>query len=236
MSKVFQYECGMSNGFFIFDKAVVAVDSGCLEGEEVFLDVCKKAGIKPTDIKLIIVTHGHVDHFYNVPAMKKLSGAPVMCHKNAADFLNKGLDPDVMGRTSEGKEIIRRQEAEGNPTDHTPVVKVDYEIEGDYDLTPWGVSGKLIYTPGHSRGCMSVVLDTREAIVGDIIVKTPLTGLPGLAFLSYGEDTNEELYASVRKLLDCADKFYSGHGGPFDRDTVSEILKKDEEAYREGRL
>lgn len=238
MDKVFQYKRGMSNGFIIKGEKNIAVDSGCEESEAAFVTACEEAGIQPEDISLIIVTHGHVDHFYNLPAMIKLTHAPVMCHELAADFIMNGIDPDVQGRTKKGKAIIKEQEEKGNPTDHTPSANVDIRITDDTDLHPYGIDGRIIYTPGHSRGCMSIVLDSGEAIVGDMILATPPDDKPGLAFLSYGgSKTSPELYASIRRVLNCGCKtFYSGHGGPFSRELVEQLLLDDEKAYINGIL
>jgi glyoxylase-like metal-dependent hydrolase (beta-lactamase superfamily II) len=231
MAKIFQYTLGISNGFFIFgDKGVIAVDTGLSEREEDFLAVCKKAGIKPTDIKLIIISHGHVDHFFNAVAMKKLTGAPLLCHRKASRFLMEGLSPDVRGRTAIGREILTRQAVEGDPCDHVPQVHPDIIIDCEYDLKPWGVDGKIIMTPGHSAGCMSVILDSGEALVGDIIAAPPETGIPGLAYFTYPGGTDQELFNSVNRILQQAKIIYSGHGGPFEHDVIVKAFEEEKRA------
>ena len=238
MEKIFQYRRGLSNGYIVLGEKIIAVDTGCEETEEAFLSACKEAGIKPTDVSLIIITHGHVDHFFNLVNMERLTGAPVMCHEFAADFIVNGKDPNVQGRTKQGKAIIKKQEEEGNPTDHTPSAKVDIRVNTDTDLSPYGIKAQLIHTPGHSQGCMSVVFESGEAIIGDMILSVPPNDEPGLAFLSYdGPCTSPELYSSIRKLLDMGcHTFYSGHGGPYSKELVESLLCTDEQAYKTGNL
>ena len=48
-------------------------------------------------------------------------------------------------------------------------------------LAGYGIPGKIIYTPGHSMGSVSVLLDNGEAFVGDLAMNEfPLRLSPGL--------------------------------------------------------
>lgn len=85
---------------------VIAVDTGAEGDEGRMRQIFREAGIEPRSVKLIIVTHGHVDHFSNLPATKALTQAPVLCHKEAAPYLVEGRLPDVAGRTATGKALI----------------------------------------------------------------------------------------------------------------------------------
>jgi glyoxylase-like metal-dependent hydrolase (beta-lactamase superfamily II) len=38
------------------------------------------------------------------------------------------------------------------------------------DMKAFGVDGKVVCTPGHTAGSISVVLSTGEAIVGDLLM------------------------------------------------------------------
>ena len=84
MTEVIQYTIGMSNGFLIRqDETVLAVDGGGEMNGDAFRKVCEDNGIDCKKIKLIILTHGHVDHFVNLGVIKELTGAPLLCHKKA---------------------------------------------------------------------------------------------------------------------------------------------------------
>ena len=185
MLKVIQYTIGMSNGFFVRDgKAVIAVDSGGEMGAEPFLEACRQHGIDPRDIKLLVVTHGHVDHFVNIAAMKDITKAPLLCHKRAAPFLREGRKPEVYGRNALGRAIMERQAIEGDPIPFVPKVEPDIVFEGAYDLKPWGIDGEIIETPGHSQCSTAVILKTGEAIVGDTVLTARSQG--ELAFSGHG--------------------------------------------------
>lgn len=115
MDRIIQYTSGMANGFFIVGKEIIAVDTGSEYGEDVFSQICDEKGINPKSIKLIVISHGHVDHFMNVVAMKKMTGAPVLCRKEAERFLKNGLFPEIEGRNELGKKIIADQDVIGPP-------------------------------------------------------------------------------------------------------------------------
>jgi glyoxylase-like metal-dependent hydrolase (beta-lactamase superfamily II) len=231
MQKLISFQAGMSNAFYIVgEKGVIAVDSGADIGEEAFLDQCKNAGIEPGDIKLIIITHGHVDHFMNLPAMKAVTGAPILCHKDAAHFLINGEMPDVdiCGRTQFGIDLLEKQAKEGPPVAEAPKIDPDIIIDGEYDLNEWGVQGKIIHTPGHSRGCISVVLDSGEAIVGDLFAAEAFHEDADMPYFCYPGARFEEAQESVQKLLDLnVQILYSGHGNPSPRAYVIEHLEKE---------
>ena len=231
MASVFSYTNGMSNGFFIQGKqGVIAVDTGCIEGENIVKDNCHAAGIVPTDVKLIIITHGHVDHFFNLNALRKLTGAPVLCHMNAARFIENGLLPeeDIEGRTPLGVAILEFQAKNGSPVDSCPKSKVDIQISEDYDLTHWGVEGSVILTPGHSRGCVSVVLKTGEAIIGDLFAAPAGEETGRTSYFQYVGAPFEEVDNSLEKILNIGVRvFYSGHGGPYSRKQVKQCVAED---------
>lgn len=234
MTKLISYPGGMSNGYFLIgSKGAAAVDTGCVESEDFFLDQCARAGLRPEDIKLIVITHGHVDHFFNLPAMKKLTGAPVLCHREAARFIEQGLPPeeDLVARTPTGAAILKKQAEEGPPCDHIPSAPVDITIDGDYDLHGYGIDGRLLCTPGHSRGCLSVVLDDGNAIVGDLFAAVAGTSEGGTPYFKYkGAHFSEALDSLNRLLAAGVTLFWSGHGGPFPRELVEQCVAADRAA------
>lgn len=89
--------------------------------------------------------------------------------------------------------------------------------------TLFTIQGKVIHTPGHSSGSVSILLDTGEAFVGDLAVnKFPLRLTPGLPI--FAEDW-PKLIESWQKLLDLGVKtVYPAHGKAFSADIIREKL------------
>jgi hydroxyacylglutathione hydrolase len=227
MAEVVQYTLGMSNGFFVKDGGLIAVDCGSELGSGKFIEACTQCGVEPRDIRLLVVSHGHVDHFVNMDEMRTVTGAPIMCHRNAAESLREARYPDVRPRNDVGRFIWDHRNPDEQPVPVLHPMKPDIVVEGTVDLAPWGIRGRLVETYGHSDSCMSLLLDSGQAIVGDLVVADPRDGSASIAYFCCSEDieaANEQVFASVAFLLDNANVFYSGHGGPFTRAEVEKAL------------
>jgi glyoxylase-like metal-dependent hydrolase (beta-lactamase superfamily II) len=96
----------------------------------------------------------------------------------------------------------------------------------EYSLESYGIQGKLIYTPGHSSGSMSLLLDTGDAFVGDLAFGWfPMRIGPGMPI--FAEDTNaiSVIKESWRKLLfNGAKQIYPAHGKPFNANVLEKLL------------
>ncbi len=238
MATVIQYQSGMSNGFFVEENgSVIAVDGGALLGSEYTKKALDDAGIMPEQIRLLVITHGHVDHFVNMDELRKLTGAPLLCHEKSRLTLEEARLPTVFPRNQVGRKVdafrIEMTRLHGEPVPYLPPMRPDLTWAGTFDLAPYGIHGRIIETPGHSDSDTSVVLDDRQAIVGDLLVNDEFTdGVPTLAYFGYDPDpakANELLFPSCHRLLELADTFYSGHGGPFSRADMENALRSAEE-------
>lgn len=223
MTTITQYTIGMSNIFILEGKKKVLVDTGSGGGGEAFSDICREHGIKPSDISLIIITHGHVDHYANAQAIKNLTGAPVMVHKLAADVLRLAKRPKMVPRNALGERIWEATLNE-DPVPVVYPVEPDILVEGKVDLHPYGVDAVMIPTPGHSRCSYSIFLDSGEAIVGDLILICPDDGSVQISWFA---DDVPALKNSIEIVLERAAEIYSGHGGPFSVEEAKKLYEED---------
>ena len=92
-----------------------------------------------------------------------------------------------------------------------------------FSLTEYGIPGEVIYTPGHSPGSVSVLLETGDAFVGDMAMnKFPLRIFPGLPI--FAEDI-AQVRESWNLLLNAGAKtIYPSHGEPFSADIIKKAL------------
>lgn len=215
------YTGNFTNVFLVRGRTgCVLVDAGNPGKEELILKRLAEHGVESGDLRLILITHGHTDHFGSAAALQKRTGAPVAVHALDADALRQGIhQPDSLQATSRllallmGVSILRNLAA----PDRAPALEPDIVFEEAWRLDEYGVAGRVIPTPGHTPGSVSVLLDSGEAIVGDMVMGQ-LMGLlhrPGPPPVAWDLERNWE---SLRQLLALSPRIvYVGHGGPFDK-------------------
>ncbi len=94
--------------------------------------------------------------------------------------------------------------------------KEDLLLAGDDDhlLREIGVSGKVLYTPGHCIDHLSILLDTGDAFCGDAAGSFLLWA--GTKYCTVFMTDMDEAYRSWKKMLDDgAQMVYPSHGRPF---------------------
>jgi glyoxylase-like metal-dependent hydrolase (beta-lactamase superfamily II) len=107
-----------------------------------------------------------------------------------------------------------------------PPAEAGFLLDGeDLSLASYGIPGSIVHTPGHTRGSVSVVLDTGEAIVGDLAMNAvPLRFGPGLPVIAEDWPT---VLASWRMLLARGvTTVYPAHGKPFPAEVIRRALDK----------
>ncbi len=105
-----------------------------------------------------------------------------------------------------------------------PPAKVDMVLDDQgLSLKEYGIDGKVIYTPGHTDGSISLVLESGEAFVGCMAHnRAPFVLRPKLPI--YAKDI-EQIKESWKVIMDQgASKIYPGHGKPFPLEKILKYL------------
>jgi len=221
--RIIQFNLGISNGFIIQDEKTILLDGGSEGGGKAFAAICNQYNIPLQDISLIIVSHGHVDHYTNIKEIKELTNAPVMCHKEAADILKNGIKPQMIPRNEMGKKIWE-DTLNNDPVPYVIPVEADIILGNEISLADYGIHGKLLFTPGHSPCSMTLLLDTKEAFIGDLFLESPITGRGEIAWFA---DDEKALVQSIYRIIGEAGRIYSGHGGPYSVKEIKQALEKE---------
>jgi hydroxyacylglutathione hydrolase len=221
--RIYPIPLGVGQAYIIQGEGVVMIDAGAPQKAKAFIKGLKKTPLKPEDIKLLILTHGHWDHIGSAKDLKEITGAKIAMHRREEDWLEKSLKPLPPGVTLWGK-IFAKIMAMFLPFIHISATKVDI-ILGDeaFSLAEFGIAGKVVSTPGHSPGSVSIVLDTGDAFVGDLAMNAfPLRLSPGLPIFA---DDLQKVKESWKLILDYGVKMiYPAHGKPFSAERMRNIF------------
>ena len=214
---------GLDTGYVVKEEGVILIDGGTPNKLADFKEGLAEASIQPEEIRLIILTHGHWDHIGSARDIKQLTGARVLMHRKDMHYLSEVKQPNPTGFTPWGK-ILSTLLNLITPFIHIPTFEVDI-VAGDEELflSEYGISGRLIYTPGHTWGSVSVLLDSGEVFVGCLAMNLfPLRLNPGLPI--WGDDI-KLIKDSWKKLLEMGAKtVYPAHGGPFPAQVMDKFL------------
>ena len=158
-------------GYLLYNNsAAILVDTGHKRTTQNLISSLEEINKQPGDLDLIILTHTHFDHEGGAATIKQLTGAPLAVHREEAEFLKKGRTPFPKGTRWKGKVIVFMGNIFTRKTANYPPVEADILIDDEYDLSDYGIPGKVVHTPGHTSGSVSVLLETGEALVGDNIL------------------------------------------------------------------
>ncbi len=217
---------GAVNAYLIpAQSGYVLVDTGDPGFTFCLFQTLARRAIPPTHIKLIILTHTHFDHIGGLWAIQARSGAPVLVHAAEAGDLAAGRVLIPPGTTP----LVRRLAWLGQRLSRFfrfPGYRADLVISAETSLAEFGLAGRLLHTPGHSPGSISLVLDNGDAFVGDICPNTWYNRWRGSHFPPFADDI-AAVYPSWRKLLNApAQTLYPGHGAPYPAEALRQELKR----------
>ena len=111
-----------------------------------------------------------------------------------------------------------------------PQTKVDILLnDQDFSMESYGIPGKIIHTPGHSPGSVSLVLDNGEAIVGDLAMNS--FGLRHGPCLPAFADDLAQVKQSWKLLLRLGVKtVHPAHGKSFSAEIIKEAFSKESQS------
>ncbi|MEO0107268.1 MAG: MBL fold metallo-hydrolase, partial [candidate division WOR-3 bacterium] len=171
-------------------KTGIIIDPGFTENEADSL--IKKIKGLAYEIPMVILTHCHFDHISGCANLKKEFKSEIYCHRLDEEKL---LDPQKSGAIFFG--------LSGNP------LKPDGYLEDGQVIEINGNTLKIIHTPGHTSGGISVLLNDRYLFSGDTIFKDGI-GRTDL----YDGDYDMEIASIKSKILTLPEGvvIYPGHG------------------------
>lgn len=182
-----------SNIFLIKNDKIILVDAGTglnFKGVEQKL---REFGIKLGEIDILINTHCHIDHSGGDSNILKSSSCELMASKPAAEALRRADGEATLGN---------RFGLKTEPLEVSRILEENDKINlGDSNL-------KILSTPGHSEGSISLYEPQEKALFsGDVVFRG------GIGRTDFPTSDPKAMKKSLQKLskLD-VEKLYPGHG------------------------
>lgn len=208
---------GMVNCHLVIGaQGCVLVDAGLPGSEPKVERALKQHGLTFKDIKLIVITHAHVDHAGSAARLRELSGAPILAHHGDIDYYLQNKQMTFCATGWFGRVFLRMGLIRQPYMPFTPDILLQQDEV--MDLTPYGLDGLVSHTPGHTAGSVSVQLATGDVMVGDLLASGILLG--GIMRTSHAirppfEDDPHTVATELQRMVDSGmRRFYMGHGGP----------------------
>ncbi|MFJ1755034.1 MBL fold metallo-hydrolase [Kitasatospora sp. NPDC088134] len=200
------------NAYLLLGRRPVLVDAGTPGSGRRIHDGIAAHGVDPADLALIVLTHGHLDHFGSAAELHRLTGAPLAGH--AAD-----LGPYRSGRVREpylptgpmGRLMARNRKL------HVAAEPCEPElvVRGETNLDEFGLAARIMPTPGHTAGSISVLTEDGALVAGDLIANSFMGLLPGRPAAPPFHDDPRRNLTSLRAMLALSPTtLYVGHGTP----------------------
>src|SRR5437667_3116559 len=221
---VYRVPARAANAYLVeADNGLVLVDTGLPGSEKRILKAIAGLGREPSDVKLILLTHRHLDHIGSAAALKKETSGMLVSHPFEKPYVAGTLVIITPRAWSLYARIVRRVLAVVSSTmklfrliKYHPV-HVDEAADEESVLEKDGLDGSIVWTPGHTKGSVSLFLnESKVAIIGDL-----LTSKRGKLVEPMFMENTSQTRSSVQRILDLDPvTLCPGHGKPLPPSTV----------------
>ncbi|OPY25622.1 MAG: Hydroxyacylglutathione hydrolase [Methanocella sp. PtaU1.Bin125] len=224
-STIIPASTGFSNSYILRGDRAVVIDAGLMGKEKKILAALDANGIPRGNVSLIIITHCHGDHYASVKALKEALDVPganvgVMAGWPDARYMETGDSAPVVPVSLTGRIMSLFTGAKAPPC------KADLIVKEDMDLRAYGVDARVLTTPGHTTGSLSVLASDGSCAIGDMFASLFMKNRVRMA--PFAEDP-ALIGPGLKKLVDNgAKRLYPGHGNGWDVEAVVNAF----EAYK----
>ena len=189
------------------DDSYVMIDTGMPNKRQVIEKEIENAGCHPGELKLIILTHGDLDHTGNAAYFRKKYGTKIAMHHDDVGMAEHG---DMFWSRKNPNVIVKVLSNQFFGLKEIDRFVPDLTIEDGYDFSSFGFQAKVLHLPGHTKGSIEILTCDRDLFCGDLLGNINKPSRFSLI------DDSAEAEASIKKLKNLNIKtVYPGHGKPF---------------------
>lgn len=227
--KIYQVLSGRSNSYLISSNSLnILVDTGKSSAYKQLVKNIHCLGLPKKSENILVLTHAHFDHCQNAKTLSMDHHYKILLSQKEEHFALAGRTPVPSGTNSFSRLIVGIRRRISFPRLNFDAFQPDVLIQNEYDFKYCNLPIRIIITPGHSVGSVSILVDDEIAIVGDAMFGV----FRNSAFPPFANDV-QELIRSWGKLLQTrCQLFLPGHGNPVSRELLIHEFEKYSEKFQ----
>lgn len=202
------------------DEGYILIDTGMPNQRKAIGDALEQGNCQIGSLKLIILTHGDIDHCGNAAYLHQKFGVPIAMHFDDVGMVECGdmfwnrKNPNPLIKVLFGLFFGLRKVDRFTP---------DLCLEDRSTLSEYGLDAEVIHLPGHSKGSIGVLMPTGDLFCGDLLGNTNKPELWSII------DDPAAAHTSVETLDNLPiNTVYPGHGQPFPIEQFMHNHRKDQ--------
>jgi glyoxylase-like metal-dependent hydrolase (beta-lactamase superfamily II) len=202
-------------------------------------------GIRLEDIRRLIITHNHPDHYGLAGRLVQLASCGVtMHHLDAVHIESRYVNMTALEAEMErwlrihgapAHELMAMVKGSEAILNRINIAKPDIEVSGGERIAAGPLEWEIIWTPGHSVGHICLYERTRKSFMSGDHILNPISPSVGLHAQSMGNPLSDYLSSleSIRELD--VEMVLPAHGDEFHgfRERIDELLEHHEERLAE---
>ena len=165
MGVVKRIKCGFVNCFLIKENDnAILIDTGITKYKDKVLDICKNE-----NVRLIVLTHGHIDHIQNTAYLAKKLNVPIAMNEDDYELTKDNFIEHMYAHSLLGKFILLMS-LRSFKRDKAEEFKPDIFLKDGDSLEKFEVNAKVVSLKGHTRGSIGINAFGTDFIIGDALM------------------------------------------------------------------
>jgi len=199
------------NSFLIkVNEGFILIDTGMSMHWEKLENELINSGCLPDLLKLVVITHGDMDHTGNCVKLQEKYNAKIGLHKDDLSWAEKGVSQKRKVMTFSAKLFILIRKLFMRKFTYS-LFKPDLFLTDGQELEEYGWDAKIVHIPGHTKGSIGILTHDGDLFAGDTFTNR---GKPDVAYLVQDEIDLRNSLARLKELK--IKTIYPGHGKPFE--------------------
>jgi hydroxyacylglutathione hydrolase len=209
-SGVNSYLIKTDSGFFL-------IDTGFHSKNKELELALENYGCKPSNLNLIIITHGDLDHIGNCKSLQKNFKVKIAVHSGESEaILKANMTLNRKKKQSISTKIVLS--LFGSLFKTIRFLPDIFVNDGD-SLLKYGLNAEVLHLPGHSKGSLGILTTDGNLFCGDLLLNIHIPSQTDLL------DDPVDLKNSINRLLYLPfHTIYPGHGKPFTREQFIDLI------------